>query len=201
MQESEHILRRAKGGWDHVRPDQQHGGPGERGGLRLGIQRQRTGNPGHPCCRAAYAYNFILNVKKRVKVLSCWIQKCLIVSSFFDRRFVSNPFFLFAVTLLFHEKSTALIVLDLVLDASYPNCENSSIFWSEWVSESTFYWFSGQAYMVTGAMLTLPDYTYFDKGLHTFSKPRAPFALPLGGVWPDPESGVLVHLSSESDHY
>jgi hypothetical protein len=47
MKESEHIVRRAEGGGDHVRPDQQHGGPGERGGLRLGIQRQRTGNPGH----------------------------------------------------------------------------------------------------------------------------------------------------------
>ncbi len=37
-----------------MRTDEQHGGPGERGGLRLGIQRQRTGNPGHlQSCRAA----------------------------------------------------------------------------------------------------------------------------------------------------
>jgi hypothetical protein len=57
MKESEHILRRAEGGGDHMRTDQQHGGPGERGGLRLGIQRQRTGNPGHTCCRVTYAYS------------------------------------------------------------------------------------------------------------------------------------------------
>ncbi len=49
-------------------------------------------------------------------------------------------------------------------------------------------------------MLTLPYYI-FNKGLHTFLfKPPAPFALPLAGVWPDPKSGVLVHLSSGSGH-
>jgi hypothetical protein len=50
-------------------------------------------------------------------------------------------------------------------------------------------------------MLTLPYYI-FNTGLHTFwFKPPAPFALPLAGVWPDPESGVLVHLSSGSGHF
>ncbi len=70
---------------------------------------------------------------------------------------------------------------------------------SEWAN--FLFSFSGQTFKFT-AVLCLPyPITYFIKASILFgSKPPAPYALPLGGVWPDPESGVLAHLPSGSGH-
>jgi hypothetical protein len=67
-----------------------------------------------------------------------------------------------------------------------------------WVSEPTFFSFSAHTYTVNWCHANtclITVHILIQDSILFVSKPPAPFALPLAGVWPDPKFGLLLHLS------